>query len=172
MACFSLSGGSPLSEFTIMNSILWNGGQEVWTDSDVSQIQIFYSNIQGGWLGNGNIDKDPLFANSDDGDFHLRSQAGRWDPNSEAWIIDDVTSPCIDAGDPNSPIMHEPFANGGVINMGAYGGTAEASKSYFGEPACETITAGDINGDCRVDWIDLAIMANHWLQHNEACIQD
>jgi len=76
---------------------------------------------------------DLLFSPGDDiwidGDYHLKSQAGRWDPVSESWIQDDVTSPCIDAGDPNSPIGHEPFPNGGIINMGAYGGTPEASKS-------------------------------------------
>jgi alpha-tubulin suppressor-like RCC1 family protein len=59
----------------------------------------------------------------------LKSQAGRWDPNSQTWVRDDVTSPCIDAGDPNSPIGYEPFPNGGIVNMGAYGGTTEASKS-------------------------------------------
>jgi hypothetical protein len=83
-------------------------------------------------------------------------------------VKDDVTSPCIDAGDPNSPVGEEPFPNGGRINMGAYGGTAEASKSYFGEPVCETIIAGDINGDCRVDSKDLAILAQHWLNSSDA----
>ena len=67
-----------------------------------------------------------------DGDYHLKSQAGRWEAGSGAWVIDDVTSPCIDAGDPNSPVGDEPEPNGGRINMGAYGGTAEASKSYSG----------------------------------------
>ena len=99
-----------------------------------------------------------------DGDYHLKSQAGRWDPNSQSWVQDDVTSSCIDAGDPNSPIGHEPFPNGGIINMGAYGGTVEASKSYFGKPICETIIAGDINGDCKVDFDDLMILMAHWLQ--------
>ena len=63
-----------------------------------------------------------------------------------------------------SPIGEEPFPNGGRINMGAYGGTAEASKSYFSEPPCETIIAGDINGDCKVDFVDLSILAYHWLE--------
>ena len=48
--------------------------------------------------------------------------------------------------------------------MGAYGRTGEASKSYFGEPICETIVAGDINGDCRVDFLDFTLMAYHWLE--------
>lgn len=65
-----------------------------------------------------------------EGDYHLKSQAGRWNPMSQSWVIDDVTSLCIDAGDPNSPVGDEPVPNGGIINMGAYGGTAEASKSY------------------------------------------
>jgi len=81
-------------------------------------------------------------------------------------MTDKVTSPCIDAGDPMSPIGLEPFPNGGMINMGAYGGTAEASKSYFGGPLCETIVAGDVNGDCKVNYIDFGIMAMHWLEEH------
>jgi predicted outer membrane repeat protein len=115
-----------------------------------------------------NVPGDPNDPNAVwiDGDYHLKSQAGRWDPNEGRWTSDDVTSPCIDAGDPNTPVGGEPFPNGGIINMGAYGGTAEASKSYFGEPICETIVAGDINGDCKVDFKDFAIMASHWLQQH------
>ena len=43
--------------------------------------------------------------------------------------IDTEISPCIDAGDPNSPYLLEPEPNGGRINMGAYGNTTQASKS-------------------------------------------
>ncbi|MBN2269207.1 MAG: hypothetical protein JXN61_01245, partial [Sedimentisphaerales bacterium] len=43
------------------------------------------------------------------------------------------------------------------------GGTAEASKSYFGGPPCETIVAGDINGDCEINFEDFRIMALHWM---------
>ena len=48
--------------------------------------------------------------------------------------------------------------------MGAYGGTAEANISYFGGPVYETLIAGDINGDCRVDFADFEIMAVHRLE--------
>jgi predicted outer membrane repeat protein len=111
-------------------------------------------NVEGGstldW-GPGNIDADPLFAEPGywadindpniiveqddpnaiwiDGDYHLKSEAGRWNPISVSWIMDDVTSPCIDRGDSNSPVDDEPDPNGGMINMGAYGGTPEASMS-------------------------------------------
>lgn len=128
---------------------------------------VSYSCIQG-WPqgGIGDISTDPCFADPNNGDYHLKSQAGRWDANERRWTKDNVTSPCIDAGDPGSPIGYEPFPNGGIINMGAYGGTVKASKSYFGEPVCETPVAGDINGDCKVDFADFAIMVAHWLEDN------
>jgi predicted outer membrane repeat protein len=123
-----------------------------------------FANI-GYWDPNG-TPEDPIDDFWIDGDYHLKSQAVRWDPNTQTWVKDDVTSPCIDAGDPMSPIGLEPFPNGGRINMGAYGGTSEASKSYFGEPICETIIAGDINGDCKVDFKDLALLATHWIANS------
>jgi hypothetical protein len=130
-----------------------------------SDIHINYSDVfDEAWAGAGNIDADPIFADPNNGDYHLKSQAGRWDANEGRWTKDEVTSPCIDAGDPKSPIGLEPFPNGGIINMGAYGGTEEASKSYFGEPVCETIVAGDINGDCIVNFKDFALIAFHWLE--------
>jgi hypothetical protein len=142
------------SDLRLTNCILWDGGSEIFQKSGM-EPDVVYSNIQGGWEGDGNIDADPLFADSGhwadindpniivdpndsnavwvEGDYHLKSQARRWDPVSESWIVDDVTSPCIDAGDPNMPVGDEPEPNGGRINMGAYGGTAEASKSYLEE---------------------------------------
>lgn len=144
------------------------------------RIAVSHSNVQGGYAGQGNIDIDPLFVDpgywdpngtpddpNDDfyvvGDYHLKSQAGHWDRATESWIFDEVTSPCIDAGDPNAPLGAEPFPNGGYVNVGTYGGTLEASRSYFGEPVCETHIAGDINGDCKVDDLDMDILLSHWL---------
>jgi len=120
--CFN--GGSPM----LTNCILWGDTpDEIYIFSGTPVIT--YSDVQGGWAGEGNIDADPLFADPDNGDYHLKSQAGRWDPNTQTWVVDDVTSSCIDAGDTSIPIGFEPLPNGGIINMGAYGGTLEASKS-------------------------------------------
>jgi parallel beta-helix repeat protein/predicted outer membrane repeat protein len=166
----------------IINSIIWDG-QNTLPQSSLSSILVKYSDIQGGIEGEGNINSDPFFANPGywdlkgtpyylnddvwiDGSYHLKSQAGRFDPNTQTWFQDDVTSPCIDSGDPNSPIGLETFPNGGRINMGAYGSTSEASKSYFGKPVCTTIVAGDINGDCKVDVLDFEIMLLHWLEEH------
>lgn len=150
---------------TISNCILW-GNTSLFGPQIYGNCPTSYSDVQSGYSGTGNINVDPCFANTAGGDYHLKSQAGRWDPNEGRWTKDEVTSLCIDAGDPSSPIGFEPFPNGGIINMGAYGGTVEASKSYFGEPICETIVAGDINGDCIVNFKDFAIMSLHWLEDN------
>lgn len=172
---YAVRGHAP---FKAVNCIFRDGGQEI--DIDVpGWADVTFSNVEGGFEGVGNIDADPLFARPGRwvkpgdtglshfcwiaGDYHVMSRAGRWDASAGEWVQDEVTSPCIDAGDPMSPIMYEPFAAGGVVNMGAYGGTAEASKSYFDAPPCEVIVAGDINGDCAVNLADLAIMALHWL---------
>ncbi|MFQ6034274.1 MAG: right-handed parallel beta-helix repeat-containing protein [Sedimentisphaerales bacterium] len=175
-------------KLTATNSIFWdNTPDEIATLREAPKVT--YCNIPGNWPGPGNINVDPYFAelgywdanntpqdvNDDfwvDGDYHLLSQAGRWDPSSQRWVKDDVTSPCIDAGDPNSPIGTEPFPNGGRVNMGAYSAGDKASKSYFGKTVCETIIAGDINGDCIVDVADLLIMLSHWMMQGEDFVND
>jgi parallel beta-helix repeat protein len=116
-----------ISEATpkVLNSIIYNNSVQI----PGSYAVVKYSNVQGGFPGEGNSDVDPLFADLENGDYHLKSQTGRWNPGSRSWIQDDISSQCIDAGDPTSSIGLEPSPNGGRINKGAYGGTAEASKS-------------------------------------------
>ncbi|MFB0553237.1 MAG: right-handed parallel beta-helix repeat-containing protein [Phycisphaerae bacterium] len=127
------NGGGTL---TFTNCILW-GNSDNNGRGESGQIYgrksvVNFCCIEG-WTGTlegvDNIGADPLFADSEDGDYHLKSETGRWDPLGGNWIKDYVTSPCIDAGNPHSPIGDEPVPNGGRINMGAYGGTAEASMS-------------------------------------------
>ncbi len=134
LACNPDDGGSQSPcVFIVTNCIFWDGGDEIFID-DKSIVNVTYSNVQGGsgrgqWPGKGNIDADPHFADTENGDYHLTSKTGRWDAKSQSWILDKVTSPCIDAGDTSTPINLEPSPNGGVVNIGAYGGTEEASKS-------------------------------------------
>lgn len=110
---------------TLANCILWDNAPGQLLGNPV----VSFSNIQDGWAGPGNMNEDPLFADPDTGDFHLKSQAGRWDRATATWVRDDATSPCIDAGDPNAPLADEPAPNGDTINQGAYGGTAQASRT-------------------------------------------
>jgi len=59
---------------TVINSIIWGNGEEIYCGTDCS---VTYSDIQGGYPGEGNIDVDPLLTS----DFCLLP-----------------VSPCIDAG--------------------------------------------------------------------------
>ena len=162
---------------TVKNTIVWNN------EPAVSPLAIHlgvgsvdYSNVQGGFVGTDNLDENPLFAvnglwvdtlgtpndRNDDawqcGDYHLRSEGGRWAPTANsgdgAWIVDTQHSPSIDAGDPGDPVGAETSPHGSCVNMGYYGGTAEASRSTC--PA-------DLTGDSKVNMLDLAVLARYWL---------
>jgi len=80
----------------------------------------------------------------------------------DGWILDELTSLCIDAGDPNSDWSSEPWPNGKRINMGAYGGTSQASKNG---------NLADFNVDNSVNFADFTLMANQWLT-GQNCIED
>ncbi len=135
--------------------ILADDGNEV--SNGYAALTVQYTDVVGGkaavsdprrsmtW-GPGNIDVDPCFVSAgywetsdtpedpnDDlfvpGDYHLKSQGGRWDSATRAWVRDAVTSPCVDAGNPAFSFDDEPSPNGSRVNMGVYGGTPEAGKS-------------------------------------------
>jgi hypothetical protein len=99
----------------------------------------------------------PLFADVNNGDYHLLSERGRYRATTDEWILDEVTSPCIDCGDPSVNPSNERMPNGGRINMGAYGNTAYASMS-------EWPIKGDVNNDGRFNFVDIAILLDGWLQ--------
>jgi len=224
----------------VRNCIIWDNR----SDLPVAFGWLEYTCVQGGWDGLGSIDLDPCFAvpgywdpngtpndaNDDfwvDGDYHLKSEAGRWQPSiygeldvqadyfidlldlakfarfwqlqgvslpadldrsgtvdfndltlllenylagyaRGAWVYDDVTSPCIDTGNAGCPLRDEPNdANNVRINMGAYGGTAEASKT----PLDWGILA-DLDNDIIVDVNDLGIFCDYWLGSGECVPAD
>ncbi|UCG59154.1 MAG: hypothetical protein JSU70_06520, partial [Phycisphaerales bacterium] len=111
--------------------------------------------------GEGNIDADPLFADPNNGDYHLKSQSGRWDADGRTWVRDDVTSPCIDAGDPDSAWCAELWPHGQRTNMGAYGGTHEASISLSDEGEL-----ADLTGDAFVCRDDMVAVTSEWLSRD------
>ncbi len=141
------AGGNP----DISNCILWDN-----IDGDLFGCTATYSCVQQGAEGTGNIREDPLFADPEAGDYHLLAEKGRFVPAYGLWSFDAKTSPCVDAGDPWLYPGAERMPNGGRINMGAFGGTPQASMS-------EWPLAGDLNRDGRVDFADLAVVLDQWL---------
>jgi hypothetical protein len=153
---------------SIQNCIIWgNTAYQILIDSEFpAETTVAYSNIQGGWAGEGNISADPLFAGGED--YHLKSEYGRWNPSAQLWMYDAVTSPCIDAGDPSDAgWKNELWPHGERINMGAYGGTPEASMSpsLRGNPA-------DVTRDGCVGTDDLLAVADKWMTEQSLCPED
>jgi hypothetical protein len=169
------------AEATLANCIIWANKPD---QTNGWPPTITYSNIQGGSTGIGNINVDPQFtapgyhhdngtpedANDDwwiDGDYHLKSQAGRWSPVAELWVRDAAASPCIDTANPGCPPEAEPSPNGLRANMGAYGRTPQASLSPDGWR-----NRGDLDNNLAIGLPDLSIFTTYWLQQADCLPAD
>ena len=133
------------SEPDISNSIFRNN-----SGGDLFGCQARYSCISEEAKGEGNITADPLFVDPIAGDYHLLSARGRYWPEHNVWILDRVTSPCIDGGNPSADPLDEPMPNGSRINIGAYGGTVQASMSPDPLPG-QAFNPNPANGAVGVD---------------------
>lgn len=125
----------------------------------------------GYWDTNGtqNITGDDFWVN---GDYHLKSESGRWNPDSLSWVIDDVTSPCVDAGDPEYDWTEELWPHGKHANMGAYGGTAQASMSLSTIGNIANLNPDMDDANDWVDNIDMALLLDKWLSEDVPLAED
>jgi len=119
------------------------------THSFVLQNNSFYNNEGGDYTGveasPSDINSDPQYADRDKHDYHLKSKAGRW--NGSAWVNDNISSSCIDAGYSFSDYSDEPEPNGDRINIGPYGNTRYASKSEFDMSSNSSDSSSDSDSD-------------------------
>ena len=140
------------------------GGYETTAgEGDFNANPLFVDN--GYWETNGTPDgSDDYWVN---GDYHLKSTKGRWDPNSLQWVTDDIDSPCIDKGDPNTALIAELWPHGNRVNVGAYGNTTQASMS-----SSNAGNIADINYDGWIDYNDMKILTEKWLLNEVLLLQD
>jgi len=99
----------------VMNSILWgNKPNQISRGSRFdSGARVTYSDIEGGYKGTGNINKNPLFVAPESGDFRLLQ-----DPCQPG-----TKNHCIDAGNPASEMIEgstrtDSVQDSGIIDMG------------------------------------------------------
>jgi hypothetical protein len=107
-----------LLDASFTNSIIWNDPDEF-----AGLAGATFSDVYGGAPGPGNIDEDPLFWDAEGGDFHLMPG-----------------SPCIDAGDPTSPLDPD----GSIADMGAF-----PFDPDYCPPATSYCTAGTSGNGCE-----------------------
>jgi len=190
--------GVSVGSATLENCILYHNGATQLAVEAGQRATVRYCCIQDGvgavagagelvW-GPGNIADDPAFVHLgrwiegltlESGDYHLQSQGWRWTQASEGednWIVDDLTSPCIDAGDPNSGfgaelmwVPQDPNNEWGwnkAINMGFYGGTAHASLapaiSISGNPPAPNPMQWALGGEPTAIQIDPGLGQSGW----------
>jgi hypothetical protein len=185
--------GLSLCDGPVSNSIVWaNRLDDLW---GANAAGLSYCCTDGSALGMGVIGADPAFAvpgywadpgDPDvpvepdypgavwiEGDYHLKSRGWRWVEARQIWTWDDVTSRCIDSGNPGSPPGEEPsfvqpdpenvWGRNIRINIGAYGGTARASM-----PPHHWALLSDLTNDGSVDLGDLAAFCGGWLGDGES----
>ncbi len=107
----------------IKNTIFWDNYAPDFPEIffyGTSTLDVTYSDIEGGWQGEGNIDIGPLFRDPANGNFKLMA----------IYCGDSLTSPCIDAGDPAilDSLLDCDWGMGWYrSDMGAYGGGDSAT---------------------------------------------
>lgn len=147
--CFNiaaLQGGGIAGYYTsikVVNTILWGNSSPTGPQIYGSPI-VTYSDVEGGWAGEGNIDINPLFRDPSGGDFHLQDSLE---------CGDTLYSPCIDTGSPDIlDSLHACHRGLGQMrsDMGAYGG-------YI--LGCNYVT-GDVNGSDSYNGLDITYGVN------------
>ncbi|MCH7490167.1 MAG: right-handed parallel beta-helix repeat-containing protein [Gemmatimonadetes bacterium] len=132
---YSTEGSNPM----ITNSILWdNGPQEISVDQ-FSTVVVLYSDIQGGWPGESNIDVDPLFVDPDTDDYRLLPGSAAIDAADNTSLPPNVTTDL--EGNPR-------FVDDPVTQDTGYGGppiTDMGAFEYF---------PGDFDHDGDTDLLD------------------
>jgi len=129
------------SNLKLINSIIWGNSENEFSIF----AEIFYTNIQNGWDGEGNIDLDPLFTDPENGDYTLQ-------PNS----------PCIDAG-----TAFFVFEGDTLVNMSEdeYYGTAPDMGAF--EFGFEEGLLGDVNNVGAINVLDIILVVNIILEQHE-----
>jgi hypothetical protein len=134
---------SPTSEIVLTNDpdyVAFFGSEGLVTVKD--------SNISGGWPGEGNIDEDPLFLDAENGDYRLQPGSRCVDSASIEGPIDDLD------GNPRPRDVGGIGRDGlNAFDMGAY----EVQTPFANSRT-------DVNGDGRVDAIDLLMWMGDWMK--------
>jgi len=131
------------SNATIINTIIWDNIPPSFYQVNSLPI-INYSNIEGGWEDEGNIDTNPFFTDSGNGDFSLLEN-----------------SPCIDAGIAYFEWQGEVIVD---LNPEDYNGAAPDMGAFESDFGCSNL--GDLNGDGGWNVLDIVTLVSCILAEN------
>ena len=139
--CTFINNSSPLgggiynlsNSCTVTNCILWGNTSAIVASGGTPTVTC--SDVQGGWTGTGNIDLDPLFADTDG-----RLSSG---------------SPCIDAGDDSvvtviTDLDGNPRIQGLCVDMGAFEVGPETMLDGLETLILTEVALGNVDPDMEV----------------------
>ncbi len=148
---FNYSSSNPI----VTNCILWGNtapiGPQIYNDETSSATAtIWFSDVQGGYSGTGNINADPCFVTGPDANYYLSQitagQAG--------------DSPCVDAGSDTAANLGMDVFTTRTDQLPDIG-TVDMGYHY----SCTIlIGSADIDRNWHVDFLDFAILAADWLE--------
>jgi hypothetical protein len=140
---------------TIIRCILWeNWPMEIEVSSSSCHPVVTYSDVQRGWLGEGNIGVDPLFADPYGDDLNPAT----WEDNDYHLT---AASPCIDAGNPN--FVPEPADRDIDGQWRVWDGDQDDDwRVDMGSDEFGSHCPGDLDGDDDIDLGDLAGLLAHY----------
>ncbi len=135
----------------VSNCILWG---DTPVEIPVPNPIVTYSDVQGGWPGEGNINADPLFVDPDGPD----NDPNTWEDNDYHLIN---ASPCIDAGDPN--FIPDPSDRDIDGQWRVWDGNENGDWQIdMGADEFGSHCPGDLDGDNDIDLTDLGgLLANY-----------
>jgi len=130
------------SSINVQDCIIWSNsvstGTLIYSSNQNVPISVGYTDIQGGWIGAGNLNVDPNLYYDDQGLLKLKS-----------------VSQCINAGDPN-------ISNGGYLDLEG------KNRVIYGRVDMGAIEfewlKGDLDFNEQVDTNDLKIFIEHYLE--------
>jgi len=106
---------SAVGEVVMRDSIAWfNSGGGLYVQGGLPEIT--YSNLEGGFVGDGNIDLDPLFVVGPGGDHYLSHLAAG--QNADSPCLDAGSAPVEDLGQAVKTTRTDESPDTGVVDMG------------------------------------------------------
>lgn len=169
----ALAGGGvlvgPGGSLTVHNSILWDNVPDQISESVPGGVEeVRFSDVQGGWPGDGNLDVDPMFvdplgpdgmAGTDDDDLRLVGSSELVDAGNDGLLPLDVAD--LDGDGVTTEPTPLDLDLTPRVQDGDDDGSAETDIGAY-EASGDPGLPGDLNNDGMVDGADLAILLAEW----------